>query len=617
MSLYYYSNNESISKESINNYENMFEKYIDKTPTLKEALIQMFYSSGIEKSKYEKLINEIFNEVNNHLDSKFNDIKKVYPNITYEDAQIISSYTCELSCDKNANLYKILNNNLVAKNRKKGISKISKYLFIFLKSLRKLKKSYYENLYRCISVNVDLNYDSFDKNKIPYLKGKTKIFWAFTSTSKKPSSDFLGFENGIKCGTIFSLNGNILGYDINLFNVCGEEEILLEPEREMLVIESIPPINQVTHVRCEVKDTPLVLQNIFKNKKKINKYNKKSIYDNNKNDYSKIKESNPIYKNFNYNEKKTNNYSSNYSTPIKNDNKINDCQFNNIQMIKKNYSFHSHSAKKDNNYNDKNNMKLQKDIGFNIIYQSQNSNIKIKNYYQNLNQKKNENINYYNNEYNYQKEKKSQSLDIKMISNPNESYIPNKKENINFYKYKYNYNNYYNNIPYINQIINEKPKLDDQINHHFENININNYQSLKKNNEPKNENIHNLFLKSYQYNQNKSNDFSNKYLQSNKNYHIYNSSYSKNNLSEKNINSINNSNNYNYNNTFNYSNFNNNNYNYNNLIQKYNYNKSTNPVININLSNKNHKNKKYKYIVSLFLMILIAYYIKFKYSKKI
>ena len=76
MSLYYYSNNESISKESINNYENMFEKYIDKTPTWKKHWFKMFYSSGIEKSKYKKLIHEIFNEVNNHLDSKFNDIKK-------------------------------------------------------------------------------------------------------------------------------------------------------------------------------------------------------------------------------------------------------------------------------------------------------------------------------------------------------------------------------------------------------------------------------------------------------------------------------------------------------------------------------------------------------------
>ena len=386
MSLYYYNNNESILKDSINNYVDMFKDFNNNTPTLNEALIQMYKSSGIDESKYKKLIKEIFSLVNNHLNLKFNEIQKIYPNITYEDAQIISSYTCELSCDKNANLYKILNNNLVSKNRKLGVSKIKKYLFIFLKSLRKLKKTYYENLYRCISVNADLNYDSFDKNKIPYLKGKTKIFWAFTSTSKKPSSDFLGYKNNIKCGTFFSLSGNIWGYDINLFNVCGEEEILLEPEREMLVIESIPPINQVTHVRCEIKDTPQVLQNLFKNEKKINKYSKElSIndnYNNNKNDYSKIKKNYPIYNN----EKKVNNYSSN---PINNDNKINDYHFNNIQMIKKNNSFHSYSAKKYNNYKDNKNLK---NVGLNIIYQSLENNIKIKINNQNLYQKKNENI---------------------------------------------------------------------------------------------------------------------------------------------------------------------------------------------------------------------------------
>ena len=67
--------------------------------------------------------------------------------------------------------------------------------------------------------------------------------------------------------------GNIWGYDINLFNVCGEDEILLEPEREMLVIDSIPPINQVTHVRCEIKDTPIVLNNLFE-KQSIEKLSK-------------------------------------------------------------------------------------------------------------------------------------------------------------------------------------------------------------------------------------------------------------------------------------------------------------------------------------------------------
>ena len=53
-----------------------------------------------------------------------------------ETAQIISSYTCELSSESSFNIYRILNNNLVSDNRNQGVKKISKYLFILLKSLR-------------------------------------------------------------------------------------------------------------------------------------------------------------------------------------------------------------------------------------------------------------------------------------------------------------------------------------------------------------------------------------------------------------------------------------------------------------------------------------------------
>jgi len=144
MSLYYYINNESDSKASINDYENIFYEYITRIPTLQEALMQMFTSSGLTQIKSNNLINEIIYKVNMHLNKKFIEIRKKYPNITAEEAQIISSYTCELANkeDSNYNIYKILNQNLVSKNRQMGIMVISKYLFIFLKSLRKLKRYY-------------------------------------------------------------------------------------------------------------------------------------------------------------------------------------------------------------------------------------------------------------------------------------------------------------------------------------------------------------------------------------------------------------------------------------------------------------------------------------------
>ena len=289
MSLYYYINNESDSKSSINDYENIFYSYITKTPTLKEALMQMLTSSGATQIESNRLINEIISQVNSHLKQKFIEIHNKYPNISMEEAQIISSYTCELpnKKDSNYNIYKILNKNLVSENRQMGIKIISKYLFIFLKSLRKLKRYYPDKqskyLYRCISTQVQLNYDSFNKSKIPYIRGQTKTFWAFSSASNNPekSYNFLGTQENNKIGTIFTLTGDVWGYDIKLFNVFDEDEILLEPERKIKIKESIPQVNNIIHVRCKILETPIVLEKMFEleknnlNQNKINVSSKK------------------------------------------------------------------------------------------------------------------------------------------------------------------------------------------------------------------------------------------------------------------------------------------------------------------------------------------------------
>ena len=273
-----YINNEINLESKINQHEELFENFIDNPPSLKEALFQMFNSSRLGPIKSNSLYNQIISKVDNHLNNKFSLIRKKYPksNITYEDAQIISTYTCELNKkDHDYCPYKILNTNLVLQDRKTGIKNISKFLFLFLKALRKLDRYPDENenknnkqyLYRCINSKVELNYDSFNKQKIPYLKGKEKIFWAFSSASTNPQTalSFLGKnENNNKTGTIFTLTGNIWGYDITLFNVFNEEEILLEPERKIIIKESIPPVNDIIYVRCKVLKSPLILENIFK-----------------------------------------------------------------------------------------------------------------------------------------------------------------------------------------------------------------------------------------------------------------------------------------------------------------------------------------------------------------
>ena len=159
---------------------------------------------------------------------------------------------------------------MVSDNRKGGVKNISKYLFILLKSLRKLDK-YYPNekekfLYRCINSKVNLNYDIFNKKLVPYITGNIKTFWGFTSSSPdiKMTYNFLKGEENNKSVTIFTLTGKVWGYDITLFNYYNEKEILIEPERKYKIDEVIPPINEVIHIRCEIQDNPLILnENLF------------------------------------------------------------------------------------------------------------------------------------------------------------------------------------------------------------------------------------------------------------------------------------------------------------------------------------------------------------------
>ena len=268
MSLQFYNEKEDyLKEESINNYKDEFLEYIKEPPNLSNALNQMFTKSGATEEYSNELINDIISKTEEIINKNWNEIKKKYSKITKEDSKIISSYTCE-SKDNKFSPYKILNINLVSENRKEGLKNISKYLYILLKSLRKLDK-YYPNeeekyLYRCINSKVNLNYDLFNKKLVPYILGKTKTFWGFTSSSPdiKMTYNFLKGDGNNKSGTIFTLTGKVWGYDITLFNYYNEREILLEPEIKYKIDEIIPPINEIIHIRCDVQDNPLVLNNI-------------------------------------------------------------------------------------------------------------------------------------------------------------------------------------------------------------------------------------------------------------------------------------------------------------------------------------------------------------------
>ena len=190
----------------------------------------MFRSADLGKEKIKELTEDIINQCKDRIDPDFDIIKKKYENITKEDAYILCSYTCE-SIDRAYSPYRILNRNLVSNDRQNGVKNISQYLYIFLKSLRKLPRYYPENkvLYRCLTCQVNLSEDNKNNNTVPYKIGNKKTFWGFTSTSKDPKMtySFLKDKETMKTGTIFSLSGDVWGYDIEPFNYLHEKEKLL------------------------------------------------------------------------------------------------------------------------------------------------------------------------------------------------------------------------------------------------------------------------------------------------------------------------------------------------------------------------------------------------------
>ena len=167
MSLIFYSEEgENQKEESIDKYKDLFDEYKSQSITLTEALIHMYTSSGVEKNKMNNLITGLIKDCKNKIELNLDKIKEKYPSLTEDEAIIISSYTCEAK-DNKYSPYKLLNKNLSSDDRINGIKKISKYFYILLKSLRKLKKYYStkENkyLYRCIGVKVNYKIDPFDK----------------------------------------------------------------------------------------------------------------------------------------------------------------------------------------------------------------------------------------------------------------------------------------------------------------------------------------------------------------------------------------------------------------------------------------------------------------------
>ena len=259
MSKSFYSENEEMNfEESLNKYEFLFKDIELKPPTLEDALIELFRNAGLSEKDSKEIYNHLYKICNNRVNEKWDEIRKQNPKISKLDALIISSYTYEpKAMYKKFSPYRLLNTNLVSADRKNGIINVEKYFFLLLVALRGLPKTKKNVLFRCISCKVKLVKDPNNEKYIPYQQGNQKILWSFTSTSddEKLTENFLGNGTGTKYKII---GDNLWGYDITLFNVYGEKEILLEPERKY-EIQNVKEGN-IIEITCKVVDNPQILE---------------------------------------------------------------------------------------------------------------------------------------------------------------------------------------------------------------------------------------------------------------------------------------------------------------------------------------------------------------------
>ena len=241
------------NKFTVNDYKKLFEKYEHNPPSLQEALNQMFKSSNIDDKNIELYTNEIMDKCKKCIDPRMNKINTKFNTITKDDAYIICSYTVDIK-DRNYSPYRLLNQYLTSNENE--IIKISKYLYILLKSLRKLPRYYPDKkyLYRCIGKHVPITEDPFNKELVPYVIGNKKTFYGFISTHPDPKTtyNFLARVDRQRSGTIFSFGGDVWGYDIELFNFYNEPEILLEPGVSFIVENVLPSLNGIIYITCKV-----------------------------------------------------------------------------------------------------------------------------------------------------------------------------------------------------------------------------------------------------------------------------------------------------------------------------------------------------------------------------
>ena len=105
----------------------------------------------------------------------------------------------------------------------------------------------------------NLSYAVNVSKETPYISGNTITYWGFISASLELKNNYLILTKE-KINTIFELGGDVWGYDLELFNYYNEKEILIEPERTIIIDKIIE--NNITKINCTIVKTPLILNDI-------------------------------------------------------------------------------------------------------------------------------------------------------------------------------------------------------------------------------------------------------------------------------------------------------------------------------------------------------------------
>lgn len=190
---------------------------------------------------------------------------------TGEDLAVILAYLYEPDADDELTPFRALTESLTCKRSRTALRNVCEFLYLLVRSFHKLPKYRPEGgqLYCAVrGADVLIEADPARPRMVPYAVPNKKVWLPFVSTSTRyevvkeylntPSKSTPG--EMVPEGTIFVIRGkNTWGYDVSSFSDYPDEaEVVLEPERRMLVSEPPTVDGIVNVVTVEMDDTPCI-----------------------------------------------------------------------------------------------------------------------------------------------------------------------------------------------------------------------------------------------------------------------------------------------------------------------------------------------------------------------